>query len=516
MPPLGSRSHGALTVWPVIVALLLAATLLRTLPLLNNRFHPDEALYGSFARRIASGQDPLLAGVLVDKPPVSFYLTALSLLLIQNGELGARLPTLYASVVSVALLFVLARRLYRTPTALLAAGLLALSPFAILFSITLFLDPLLTAAVLWALCAAVRARWRGLAVALAVAFAIKQTALVFVPLALALSLVRLPAAAEPRAALRWLWPAFTRLAAALAIAAVAIFAWDAARMAPIGFWSQGYTDNVPGRFVRANEVLPRARAWLTLLHYGTASPLLNAAAVAGWLGLVLTGARSHGRAALADGLLSGYALLYLAAYWLLAFNVWDRYLLPLLPVLALLAARAIEWLVGAVQHAWRTLSHMESARPRAVSGVLVSLLGLALVPGALSAARSGYPIGGDHGAYDGVDSAARFLITLPPGTVLYDHWLSWQWNFYLFDAPVYVAWLPSPEALAADLEAFGHTSPRYFVAPSWEADAEMRAAAASAGFDFTPRHDSYRRDGSLSLTVYELSPLAPVDAYAQP
>ena len=143
---------------PLMVGLLLLATLWRTLPLLDNRFHPDEALYGSFARRIASSQDPLLAGVLVDKPPLGFYLTALGLAAIHNGEFGARLPTLYASVASVALLYALGRRLFGTRTALVAAALLAGSPFAILFSITLFLDPLLTAAGLWGLAAAARGR----------------------------------------------------------------------------------------------------------------------------------------------------------------------------------------------------------------------------------------------------------------------------------------------------------------------------------------------------------------------
>jgi hypothetical protein len=113
-----------------------------------------------------------------------------------------------------------------------------------------------------------------------------------------------------------------------------------------------------------------------------------------------------------------------------------------------------------------------------------------------------------------VDDAALYLSSLPEGSVLYDRWLSWQWNFYLFGAPVYVAWLPSPEGLATDLAAFGHRSPRYFVVPSWEPDGEMRAAAARAGFAFVPRHESYRRDGSLSLTVYALTPAGPAATQA--
>ena len=71
---------------------VLTATALRMVPLLTNRFHPDEALYAYFARLIASGHDPMLAGVVVDKPPAAFYLTALSLLAMGPNELAARLP----------------------------------------------------------------------------------------------------------------------------------------------------------------------------------------------------------------------------------------------------------------------------------------------------------------------------------------------------------------------------------------------------------------------------------------
>jgi 4-amino-4-deoxy-L-arabinose transferase-like glycosyltransferase len=167
---------------PAAAALaVLAGAWLRAWPLLDNRFHPDEALYAYFGRLIASGHDPLLAGVLVDKPPLSFYLTGLSLWLVGPHELAARLPEFFASLVSIALIYALGRRLYGGYVGVLAAWLLALSPFAILFSITVFVDPLLTAGVLWALWAAAAGRWQLLGVSLAVAFGIKQTALVFVP-----------------------------------------------------------------------------------------------------------------------------------------------------------------------------------------------------------------------------------------------------------------------------------------------------------------------------------------------
>jgi 4-amino-4-deoxy-L-arabinose transferase-like glycosyltransferase len=488
-----------------LVLALLAAALLRTTPLLDNRFHPDEALYASFGLRIAAGHDPLLAGVLVDKPPLPFYLLALSLGLIGGTELAARLPALLASLVSVALIYALAARLYGARTGLLAAWLLALSPFAILFSITVFLDPLLTALLLWAwVVAAPRGRPAApspplavlaVASALALAFAVKQTAVLFVPLALGLWLLRLPADATPRAAARHLARLAIPVAAGLALAGAAAWLWDLSRQAPIGFWTQGFADNLPRRLIRAVEVLPRARAWLALLHYISASTWVNVLGLAVIAALLIV-PRHPSPAALADRLLAGFILLYLAAYWLLAFNVWDRYLLPIVPLVLILAARGLIWVMDSLQ------------RPpiRHAAAGLALVLAVALAPPALGAARSAYPIGGDHGAYDGIDQAAAYLRTQPEGSVLYDFWLSWQWAYYLYDGPVYVAWLPAPSALTTDLRAFGAASPRYIAIPAWEADTEVRAAAAAAGYALEVRHTAYRRDGVPTLTVYALRP----------
>ncbi len=494
----------------VAVAALLAAALFRAAPLRDNRFHPDEALYAYFGRLIASGRDPLLVGEVVDKPPLLWYVLALSLSAfggreIVANELAARLPNFFADLVNVALVFALARRLYRRGTALLAVWLYALSPFAILFAVTVFIDPLLTTFVLLGLwmSAANRPRWAALAFALA--FATKQTALLFLPLALALFLAQSP----PGPAVQAIGQAIRRLAPfafALLLAALIIFGWDALRLAlgaPISFWAQGYADNAPNRLIRSGEVLPRAFAWLNLLGYFTASPALNIVLSLGLPLLTIANLRHPARLALTDLLLTLYGLLYLAAYWLLAFNVWDRYLVPILPLALLLFARTLERFIELSRQvsSYRALLRLP---PLTSSFLIPTFLFLILLPASLTAARSGYPIGGDHGAYDGLDDTARYLNSLPHGTVLYDFWLSWQWRFYLFDGPAYLAWLPTPEAFATDLRAFGRNSPRYLVVPSWESVAEAQAAADRAGFSLRPVHESFRRDGSRAFMVYQL------------
>lgn len=492
--------------------------MLRLVPLLANRFHPDEALYAYFARLIASGHDPMLAGVVVDKPPAAFYLTALGVLAIGPSELAVRLPELAAGLASVALLYALGRRLYDPVTGRLAAWLMALSPFAILFSITAFVDPLLTAAVLWALWAASAGRWRQMAIAVAAGFALKQTVLVFVPLCLALALLVPPLPLRPGAALRRLATAAWPLVPALVLAAVLVFGWDALRHSSVSFWSQGYSDNIPGRLVRANEVLPRGLAWVNLLHYFTGSTSLNLLFVS-CLPLLLIWSRvAPNRAALADCVLAGYLLLYLAAYWMLAFNVWDRYLLPVLPIWLLLLARVLDLVAYSLRRAAFQISRRLNPRDLGFRRTLALALPAALLalaaPGAVLATRSAYPIGGDHGAYDGIDGAARFIRNLPPGSVLYDHWLSWEWNYYLFGGPVYVAWFPSPDSLATDLKSFGTTSPRFLAVPAWEGETEVRAAAANAGFDFVPLYTAHRRDGVPTIVVYALKQRPPAGAAA--
>jgi hypothetical protein len=101
---------------------------------------------------------------------------------------------------------------------------------------------------------------------------------------------------------------------------------------------------------------------------------------------------------------------------------------------------------------------------------------------------------------------AGFLREKPKGSVLYDYWLSWELRYYLDDAPIYMVWMPDPATLATDLRAFGQSSPRYFVSPSWESDAAMKRAAGEAGFEFRPVFTTVRRDGSTSFVVYRIVP----------
>jgi predicted membrane-bound mannosyltransferase len=70
-----------------LLLICLAAFALRLGPLFDNRFHSDEALFSTWALKIARGENLLLSGLPVDKPPLLIYPTALSFCLSVKANL---------------------------------------------------------------------------------------------------------------------------------------------------------------------------------------------------------------------------------------------------------------------------------------------------------------------------------------------------------------------------------------------------------------------------------------------
>jgi hypothetical protein len=98
-----------------------------------------------------------------------------------------------------------------------------------------------------------------------------------------------------------------------------------------------------------------------------------------------------------------------------------------------------------------------------------------------------FPVGGQVNADQGAAVVAEWLADAPYGTVLYDHWYSWQWRYHLFDRRVFVHWFPYPEALVEDLTAFGRDgSPRYLVLPDADVALPVYRAVQSGGFRLEP------------------------------
>ncbi len=530
-----------------LVALLLLAWALRLPPILDNRFHPDEALYGYWGLLIGRGRDPWLATVPVYKPPLLPYLVAGAQALFSNpgdhSEFAVRLPGLAAGLLTVPLVAALAYALYRDRwTAGAAAVGVALSPFAILFSATAFPDP---PVVMWGLAACVAAtRGRpGRAGLLAgLAFATKQTGLVWLPL-VALVPIPNPKSQIPKSSRSSLvishWSLVIdhwSLIICFLLVVGLVFGWDAVRVAQgaESFWRMGVTGYGGLRLIWPQELWTRLRGWVELMRYLFVSPAVNGALLVGLPMLVWSGVQSpkyklqspdlgrYTRGSFADLLLISFLLIYFLLHWLWAFPVWDRYLLPLVPVLAILLGRILSLLVTcvrfairhspfAIRHSSFAIRHSSFAirhSPFAIRHsplfiVHCSLFIFLLLP-AWNAAHSRYPVGGDHGAYDGIDEVAAFLRGLPEGAVVYQHWLGWHYDYYLFDAPVYLAYWPTPAWLAQDVRAFGAREPRYISFPSWESPARVEWVLAGAGYELEPALTTSRRDGTPSFTVYHI------------
>lgn len=518
LPYLANRSLRVVLTrsWPAL-ALLVAGIALRGLLLDRPGLHPDEALYASWALRIADGSDPALLGVYVDKPPLLLYLLAgLFRLagfdgaappdpqrLIQAGRLAA----LLASSASLALLWLIARRVYGPRVALGALALFALSPLAVRLSPTLFTDPWLTLGLLLGLWAALDRRAWLAGIACGLAYASKQQALLFVPLLLAVLLLnhRWPIAAIPSQAvtarrLAWRW--FN----GFALIAVAVLWWDSLRWQ----WMPSYWDRSAqtygGVALALDASLPQRLAqWGELLGYGLGWPLWLA------LGLLILGAMVSRRgptAAARAGLhwFDRLLLFFSAGYLLLhvATNLapWDRYLLPLLPLLTLLLARA-------AFRAWDATAR-PFGRPGWARTATATGLVLGLVYAACTASLARLPLG-DGGAYDGVEQAAVHLRSAePPGAVLYHHWLGWHYNFYLYDAPLELRWWQAPAELAR--KAAASADQRQLIAfPAGREDASARAALAAAGLALSPVLVARDAAGAPSVTLYRIEP-APAGA----
>ena len=186
LPPFPGSIPRQTQLW--LVALVLLAALWRLPGLFANTFHPDEALFASWARLIAIWRDPWLQTQLVDKPPLAFYLQAAFYPLLGSAPYAARLPNFIASLLLLPALAQWLWHLYQDElTVRVAVILLAFSPLAIQSSATAFLDPLLLAlllAALWAQAASGAGRPLAAGLLFGLALLTKYQALRYLPLVL--------------------------------------------------------------------------------------------------------------------------------------------------------------------------------------------------------------------------------------------------------------------------------------------------------------------------------------------
>ena len=279
-----------------------------------------------------------------------------------------------------------------------------------------------------------RRRWAAAGLALGLAFWGKQQAL-FVLIFLTFLLLK------DRAG----WRVWLRFSLPLGVSLLALLAWDAARP-ETSIFLQAAANNTP------DQLLAPPDAWLARLVQLLQAALWLPGPPAATL-LLLAGAafavlKRPARFA-ADRSLVAALCLYLGIHIIFGFNLYDRFLLLLLPLLILPLARGLA-----------ALSEIHARRNLRVIVLAAVLLGAA---GTFS---NQTPAIGGRGAYAGIDELAAHLNGKPVATVIYDRWLGWQLDYYLGTwhdkRRVYH---PTPDALVADALSLDEQGARYFASP---------------------------------------------------
>ena len=447
------------------------------------RFHQDEALYSYWALHFLH-DDPHFLKQWIDKPPLFIWLLAYCFQALGASEESARLLNIGISTLTIPVVAAIARQAWTAAAGMVAATAFALNPFAISYSPTAFTDPLLVLAGICSLYAAQRSRPFLAGLCLGAALMTKQHGAFFAPLTLAVLLAGTPKAKAGAAA-------GLRVGGGLALTVLPILYWDSLRwgVAPSP-WDLGVRNYGALEVVSLDQWPGRVARIADLLWYLTASHIvwlvLIAASVLAAVYTLRKGHSSTQRNTVLALLLCGWIVSYWGIHAVFSLPVWDRYFLPIAPAFAILCG----WLGS------RVLPPSSNLWRQAVIGLWIVLL----LPGAVQAARGGFPIGGDHGAYNGLREVSGWLESnSPPGTILYHQTLTWHLQFYLYENPrdYTVRWFASPVALADDAAKRPQRA-RFVIVPTWQPLRKSYPHLTARELDLVQR----TREGQF--TIYEI------------
>lgn len=507
---------------PILLVLLIGA-LLRIHALTQDmRLHPDEALFATFARSAALNGAWTLPGEL-DKPPLSIYGVALAMQFLaargsmqtlldfdaHSGEFAARVPGVFYSLLLIAVIYALALRLYRDRrVALLAAGLLALSPYAVAFGATVFTDGLMLLCMLIALWQAARGAplWSGFWLALGLAS--KQQAVLVAPLVIIfLFNAEVQTAFDLQRRRESNLFVLLRFVLPVVMFGMLMVLWQSQRAAWPDLWTLAAANNAPDRLLIAgDELVPRLARWLGLMGEFAGWLTLPLTLIGVW-GVIISPILQTNHEArskrLYDWLLVLYLIGFTGFHWLTAINMYDRYPFPLLPLWALVVARGVQRLLSGMPKGVQlnaptqadnrsaltseSILHRESLRPSPTKFLFLIRKGrsktrpqnldrLIFVPlclcvfvlgfFAFNASEGRISVGGDRGMHANIDQFADWLNALPLGTIIYDRWLGWELGYYMGQwTDKRRVYYPTPELLVEGALEQPDPAPRYFIAP---------------------------------------------------
>jgi 4-amino-4-deoxy-L-arabinose transferase-like glycosyltransferase len=425
----------------------------------------DEALYSYWALHFWRA-DPWFLQVWPDKPPLFIWLLSLVSQLFGSEQSSGRWLNIALSTATIPILAATARNSWGKPAGLVTALTFALNPFAISFAPTVYTDPLLVFAGSLALYLALTNRAAAAGVWLGIGIMTKQQGLLYLPLIASCLLYHERCATRNT---RYVVHQFTRFFCGLALVVCPLVYGDSLRWAVAPSpWDLSVRNYGALRLLPLGEWTARLHEWAPLIWHLTASWIVWLVLVGlGGLALMRKGwfvERSERSPSKGEQLLipppypplTFWSLIFLTLHLVTTIQPWDRYLLPLTPMLALLAG----W-VGAQLH---------GGFPRWF-GLGIIGWSLCLLPPATRAATGLLPVGGDHGAYSGLTQAIHWATAnFPEQTVLYHQSLGWHFRYYLYDqvaeSRYELRWFPSAVYLADNsAKTAGHT--QLLITPDW-------------------------------------------------
>ncbi|MGB0386448.1 MAG: ArnT family glycosyltransferase [Ardenticatenaceae bacterium] len=311
--------------------------------LLGVPFHEDEAIYAAWSLRILRG-DPWLWVTPVDKPPLTFYPMAASIGLFGRHEWAARLPNVLWTGLLLATLWRIAK--HKQASGEFTLTLALFSPLLWAQAASAFTDAAMVALAFLAVERAISGRATQAGVAFGLAFLAKPTALLLAPLVVTtLHFVRGHALVVPRAPrttkVVTTGGTFSDFLMACAAPLLLAWAWDASRVAP-SWWALG----AQAYGTLGQMGLGHIEGWgrLALFSLG---PLFLVGIITrsndfsrsigtrsnDFSRSIATRSNDFSRSALGVTW-----LLWIPAHMVLGFQAWERYLLPLVPIMALFFA----------------------------------------------------------------------------------------------------------------------------------------------------------------------------------
>lgn len=308
---------GAILLFFIIAMLWLAY-------LLNVPFHEDEAIYAAWSLTLLKG-DVWFSQTLIDKPPLTFYPMALSVGLFGRYEWAARLPNLLWA----ALLLISCWRIatYYRSSGRQVVFFMLLSPLLWAQTASAFTDLAMLALVFFALERTVKGQIQRAGGLFGLACLAKPTAILLLPLIVG-SLIK------KRYRKTEIATTLSELITGLALPLLFAWAWDASRSAP-SWWALG--TQAYGTLGKFN--FKQLGEWLSIFLFSQGFLLFFwlIGCLSGWRRVEVFADMKLERQRMSL-ILVITSILWVPAHLLLGFQPWERYLLPLVPMMALFLA----------------------------------------------------------------------------------------------------------------------------------------------------------------------------------